>query len=140
MLKISSKFGSSTIINGTPHTINIIPKEYVVFDEKIRKHVISEDHPVVFSDIVIESDMVLSARIETEEVTLRDIPIPIYNKKVIGYDPVPTDVDIIIVSALYASAAQNDPFRHNLYTISDPVYSEDGRTIIGCLGLCKFYI
>lgn len=124
------------IFNGTPHFVNII-REGVVYKPEIRKFVLSgKDVTVVAS---IPSDGVLSAKIDT--VDLPDIDgIPVYGKSIVGCDPLPEGYDLYIVSALYASAmrAQGKDIS-KLYTVADPVYSEDGRTILGCRGICPAF-
>lgn len=124
------------IFNGTPHFVNII-REGVVYKPEIRKFVLSgKDVTVVAS---IPSDGVLSAKIDTVE--LPDIDgIPVYGKSIVGCDPLPEGYDLYIVSALYASAmrAQGKDIS-KLYTVADPVYSEDGRTILGCRGICPAF-
>ena len=131
------------IFNGTPHSINIIRE--AVFKPEIRKFVvpslieltsIGKDVTVVVS---IPSDGVLSAKIDT--VDLPDIDgIPVYGKSIVGCDPLPEGYDLYIVSALYVSAmrAQGNDIS-KLYTVADPVYSEDGRTILGCRGICPAF-
>lgn len=124
------------IFNGTPHFVNII-REAVVYKPEIRKFVADgKDVTVVAS---IPSDGVLSAKIDTVE--LPDIDgIPVYGKSIVGCDPLPEGYDLYIVSALYASAmrAQGKDIS-KLYTVADPVYSEDGRTILGCRGICPAF-
>lgn len=124
------------IFNGTPHFVNII-REGVVYKPEIRKFVLSgKDVTVVAS---IPSDGVLSAKIDTVE--LPDIDgIPVYGKSIVGCDPLPEGYDLYIVSVLYASAmrAQGKDIS-KLYTVADPVYSEDGRTILGCRGICPAF-
>lgn len=125
------------IFNGTPHFINII-REAAVYKPEIRKFVVPDgkDVTVVAS---IPSDGVLSAKIDT--VDLPDIDgIPVYGKSIVGCDPLPEGYDLYIVSALYASAmrAQGKDIS-KLYTVADPVYSEDGRTILGCRGICPAF-
>ena len=125
------------IFNGTPHSINIVRE--AVFKPEIRKFVVpgnEEDVTVVAS---IPSDGVLSAKIDTVE--LPDVGgIPVYGKSIVGCDPLPEGYDIYIVSALYVSAmrAQGNDIS-KLYTVADPVYSEDGRTILGCRGICPAF-
>ena len=126
------------IFNGTPHSINII--DGATFDPSIRKYVAGEEATVVAS---IPSDGVLSATIETWEEEPID-GIPVYGKMITGFDPLPTGYDIYIVSALYAEAADRNKWElgkdiYKLYLVADPVYSLDGRTILGCRGICPYY-
>lgn len=122
------------IFNGTPHPVNII--EGASFDPSIRKYVVRGEATVVAS---IPSNGAISAVIETVEMEPIN-GIPVYGKKIIGVDPLPEGYDIYIVSALYASAMrQMGEDTSVLYTVADPVYSEDGRTILGCRGICPAF-
>lgn len=123
------------IFNGTPHPINIVDGS--TFDPSIRKYVVVGDKATVVASI--PSNGVLSAVIETVEREPIN-GIPVYGKKIIGIDPLPEGYDIYIVSALYASAMrQLGGDTSKLYTVADPVYSEDGRTILGCRGICPAF-
>ena len=128
-----------TIWNATPHSIRIMPASAVTFDASIRKWVAEADTAPV---AVIESTGMLSAKIDS--VDAEPISnIPVFDKNVTGCDPLPSDMsaeDIIIVSALYATAYKRtygDDAR--LYTIADPVYTSDGRTILGSRGICPAF-
>lgn len=127
------------IYNGTPHSINIIDGSR--FDPSIRKYVAEgvaegKEVTVVAS---IPSNGVISAVIETAEMEPIN-GIPVYGKKIAGIDPLPEGYDVYVVSALYASAMrQLGGDTSKLYTVADPVYSEDGRTILGCRGICPAF-
>ena len=106
------------------------------FDPSIRKYVVRGEATVVAS--IPNSGAVLSAIIETAEMEPIN-GIPVYGKKIVDVDPLPEGYDIYIVSALYASTMRQlggDTTR--LYTVADPVYSEDGR-ILGCRGICPAF-
>ncbi len=121
------------IFNGTPHPINVVKNG--VFDPKIRKFVVSEGTTpeIIFS---IPSDGMLSAKIETVLAEPID-GVPVYGKKIMSCDPLPASYDIVVASALYATAARAAGLATDrLYTVADPVYSPDGRTILGCRGIC----
>lgn len=123
------------IYNGTPHAINIVTG--AVFVREIRKFVLpGKDVTVVAS---IPSNGVLSAKIDTVE--LPDIDgIPVYGKSIVGCDPLPEGYDLYVVSALYASAVRaQGGDTSKLYTVADPVYTEDGRTVLGCRGICPAF-
>jgi len=48
--------------------------------------------------------------------------------------------DLYVVSALYASAVRaQGGDTSKLYTVADPVYTEDGRTVLGCRGICPAF-
>ena len=126
------------IWNATPHTINVIA-ENIEFDATIRKYVCRGEVTVAMS---IPSTGMLSAKIDTvDSEPIQNIPV--FSKEVVGCDPLPTEMtddDIIIVSALYASAyrkVHGDDRR--LYTIADPVYTPDGKTILGSRGICPAF-
>lgn len=124
------------IFNGTPHDVDII--EGASYNPSIRKYVVAKDDKatVVAS---IPSNGVVSAVVETAEMEPIN-GIPVYGKKIKGIDPLPEGYDIYIVSALYASAMrQLGGDTSKLYTVADPVYSEDGKTILGCRGICPAF-
>lgn len=119
------------IYNGTPHEIKLIKPESAIKNEKIRKYV--SENPTYVGEI--PSDGILSAKIETKHIKGY-----VYQKQITGIDTLPEGYDYYIVSALYASAykmqnGQND----KLYTVADPVYTTDGKTILGSLGICKSF-
>jgi hypothetical protein len=118
------------IFNGTPHSINIIDNG--IFDPKIRKFV--TDSPNIVKSI--PSDGVLSAKMTT--TTLDPIDgIPVFHKGFTGVDSLPDGFDIIIVSQLFVSGVVSQGGdTSKLFTVSDPVYSTDGKTIHGCGGIC----
>jgi hypothetical protein len=124
------------IYNGTPHVINIcINSEW---NSDIRKFVVADG---VESEIIssIASSGVLSAKINTIEGTPIN-EIPVFSKEIAGCDPLPEGYDIYIVSSLYASAARMVGLdMSKIYTIADPIYSADGRTILGSRGICPAF-
>ena len=120
------------IFNGTPHAINIVVGSE--FMPTMRKHVGGQ---VVKT---IPSNGMLNAIIETIE--LEPVAgIPMYSKRIVSCDELPTEeYDLIIVSALYSSAIQKSGVDYSMVrTIVDPVYSEDGLTIVGCKGLAPLF-
>lgn len=129
---------ATTIINLTPHEIKIVDPASTTFDAAIRKNVCTGDPRIVAT---IPSSGVASARIATQTgATIGDIPVVF--KKVVGCDPLPDADDdaVFVVSALYASAyRQVNGNTDRLYTVADPVYSPDGRTILGSLGICPAF-
>lgn len=123
-------------MNCTPHPLNIVNAENVIFKAALRKYVSEE--PEILRTIP-KSGMVLSAGIETVPGNPVD-GIPVFTKKIASCDPIPDEVDIVIVSALYVSAARAMGYdTSRLYTVADPVYSPDGKTIVGCLGICPAF-
>lgn len=92
----------SKIFNGTPHPINVIANS--VSDPTIRKMVVPAD---VKPEIVVSipSTGVLSAKIDSIDLEpINDIPA--FGKKIASCDPIPEGYDVVIVSALYVSAAR----------------------------------
>lgn len=119
------------IFNGTPHAINVVENSF--FDASIRKFT---GGIVVMS---IPSNGMLNAKINTQSFPSID-GIPVYGKTFTGVDPLPEGFDIYIVSALYSSAAQKAGVdMSKIYTVSDPVMSEDGNSFIGCRGICPAF-
>jgi hypothetical protein len=128
----------SKVYNGTPHNINIY-FEVGVYDEKLRKHVFHLPDATKKPDISIPTDGMLSAKIKTVFSDYVE-GIPVYKKKISGCDPLPEGYDVYVVSALFAYAARKCGMdTSKLYTVADPVYSKDGRTILGCLGICPAF-
>lgn len=124
------------IFNGTPHSINIVVNS--ISDTAIRKMVVPADvQPEIIMSV--PSSGMLSAKIDSVEAEAIN-GIPVFGKKIASCDPIPEEYDVVIVSALYVSAARAmglDTSR--LYTVADPVYSPDGRTILGCRGICPAF-
>lgn len=120
------------IFNGTPHAINVV--ENSVFNPAIRKYT---GGTVVLS---IPSNGMLNAKVSTVELPTVD-GIPVFSKGFSGVDPLPEGYDMYIVSAMYASAAlrQGNIYMNNIYTVADPVYTEDGNSFIGCRGICPSF-
>lgn len=125
-----------TIVNMTPHSVNICDPEQIHFSTEIRKWV--TDDPAVAVIKSIPSSGVLNARITTGEGEAIE-GIPTFEKTIEGCDPLPDDKDaIFIVSALYASAYMKqggDPDR--IMLVADPVMTADGKSFVGCRGLAK---
>ena len=121
------------ILNFTPHNINFFAPDQVRFDSAIRKWVANDGATPVSS---IPSSGVLNAKIDT--VPGVDVGgVPTFIKKVTGCDPLPAGDDIVIVSALFAVAAAKAGLdMARIFTIADPVFTPDGRTVIGCRGIC----
>lgn len=122
------------ILNFTPHNINFFSPDQVSYDQSIRKWV-ANDGASPFASI--PSSGILNARITTDpDGKLGDIPV--FAKTVSGCDPLPDGDSSVIVSALYAVAAQKAGLdMSRIFTVADPVFSTDGRTVLGCLGICR---
>lgn len=119
------------IFNGTPHAINVV--EGSTFNPAIRKYT---GGTVVLS---IPSDGMLNAKVSTVDMPAVD-GIPCFGKAFSGVDMLPEGYDIYIVSAMYASAAaKNNVDMSKVYTVADPVYTEDGNSFIGCRGICPAF-
>jgi hypothetical protein len=119
------------IFNGTPHAINVV--ENSVFNPAIRKYTGGD---IVLS---IPSHGMLNAKITS--VDLPDVDgIPVFGKSFSGVDNLPEGYDVYIVSALYASAAQKaGADMSKIFTVADPVYTEDGNSFTGCRGICPAF-
>lgn len=126
-----------TIINMTPHAINICDPAKIHFETTIRKFV--ADDPTTAVIKTIPSSGVLNARISTVDGDSID-GIPTFEKAIEGCDPLPDAPEdaIFIVSALFASAfikRGGDPAR--IMLVADPVMTVDGKSFVGCRGLAK---
>ena len=126
--------------NGTPHDINIIAGGEncgTHFDKSLRKYVVDGEgeETIVLS---IPSNGMLNAKFEVVDNGYVNQVVPIRGKHLVSLDPLPEGYDIYIVSALYYSACQSMKWDcSQLYTVIDPVYTTDGRTVLGCLALGK---
>ncbi len=119
------------IFNGTPHAINVV--DGAVFTASIRKYT---GGTVVLS---IPSNGMLNAKVSTVDMPAVD-GIPCFGKAFSGVDVIPSGYDIYIVSAMYASAAKAAGVDcSKLYTVADPVYTDDGTSFIGCRGICPAF-
>lgn len=119
------------IFNGTPHAINVV--EGSVFNPAIRKYTGGN---IVLS---IPSNGMLNAKINAVDLPAID-NIPVFGKSFTGVDVLPEGYDIYIVSALYSSAAHKAGMdMSKIYTVADPVYTEDGNSFLGCRGICPAF-
>ena len=120
------------IFNGTPHSINIIDNG--VFDSSIRKFV--TDSPNIIR--TIPSHGMLSSKVSSIDLDPID-GIPVHGKKFTGVDSIPEGYDVVIVSQMFVSGVVSQGGdTSKLFTVSDPVYSTDGKTIHGCRGICPY--
>lgn len=93
----------------------------------------------VTPQVVLESAGMLNAKIETKDAPSLD-DIPMFDKEIVACDPIPSDGNFHVVSALYASAARKMGYdTSRLLLVADPVMSEDGKTFIGCRGLTGIF-
>jgi len=115
--------------NFTPHDINIIDPALVTFKSGIRKYVVnSADYTILHS---IPSNGMLS--VSFEEVIGVEAGLPCKVKRVVGFDPIPEEFDLAIVSGLYASFVDDTRVR----SIIDPVFDQEGKKVVGCLFIGK---
>jgi hypothetical protein len=120
------------IFNGTPHAINVVKN--AVFNPTIRKYI---GGTVVLS---IPSNGMLNATVKTVDLYPVNDIIPVFGKSFTGVDSLPDGYDVYIVSAMYASAAKSAGLdMKNVFTVADPVYTDDGKSFVGCRGLCPVY-
>jgi hypothetical protein len=119
------------IYNGTPHAINVVTG--ASFNANIRKYT---GGTVVLS---IPSNGMLNAKINAVDLPAVD-GIPCFGKSFSGVDSLPDGYDIYIVSALYSSAAIKAGMNMSkIYTVADPVMSDDGNSFLGCRGICPAF-
>lgn len=120
-----------TILNCTPHAINIFSKNDVVDLNDRHLHVVENSE----AQVINPSGTILSAKMVYEGEGY-DV-----QRKYVGVDPVPecADDDLIIVSALYATAVKElGGDTSKLRTVYGTVYDkDDDRKVIGCIGLCR---
>lgn len=119
------------ILNCTPHTINIYSVKDVVDVNDRHLHITDGAE----AQVINPSGTVLSAKMVYEGEGY-DV-----QRKYVGVDPAPEceDGDLIIVSALYASAVKElGGDTSKLRTVYGTVYDKaDDRKVIGCIGLCR---
>jgi hypothetical protein len=121
----------TNIFNGTPHAINVV--DGASFNPSIRKYT---GGTVVLS---IPSNGMLNAKLSTVDLPAVD-GIPVFGKAFTGVDALPNGYDIYIVSAMYASAAKAAGVdMSKVYTVADPVYTDDGNSFLGCRGICPAF-
>jgi len=119
------------IFNGTPHAINVVSGS--VFNPAIRKYT---GGTIV---LTIPSTGMLNAKINAVDLPAID-SIPVFGKSFSGVDALPDGYDIYIVSALYASAAVKAGMdMSKIFTVADPVMSDDGNSFLGCRGICPAF-
>lgn len=134
------------LYNMTGGAITIIDPATCRFDAAIRKHVVCDGEPAIIAEI--PSDGMLEAKIGT--VADGEFGgIPVFVERVTGCDPLPCDMlpdddntsVSFLVSTQYASAYREmygipDEL---FFTVADPVYSSDGKTVIGYTGIREAY-
>ena len=142
------------IFNGTPHAINVV--ENSVFNPSIRKYTGGSIVLSITSNVMLNAkissitlpSIVLADDLFTEEyddcgnivLNKHYAEIPVVGKSFTGIDPLPEGYDIYIVSALYSSAAIKAGMdMSKIYTVSDPVYTDDGNSFLGCRGICPAF-
>ena len=121
------------IFNGTAHPIVIVKD--ATFAPAIRKWVGGD------VSMMLPMNGPLNAKIDTIDGTPID-GIPTFGKKIWNLEPLPDGYDIYVVSSIYATAAKmfwGDKVADKMYTIADPVYSDDGTSIRGCRGICPAF-
>lgn len=134
------------LYNGTAIPVTILSN--AVYEPKKHKWIIPEGMRPELLCVIRVGEKVLRAVTQTNKTSdysasleiERNVLLPIFNKKVQYCDPIPEGYDIVIVSSLYANAYQKMYGEDTrLYTISDTVFSEDGRTILGSRGICPAF-
>lgn len=125
------------IKNYTPHNVAIFKTDDISYNPSIRKWIVNDGATPMFN---IPSSGMLNANIDTVQSV--DISgVPSFVKRVTGCDPLPAGDFIVLVSALYATAAQKSGLINmsRVFTIADPVFTPDGRTVVGCRGICPAF-
>lgn len=119
------------VFNGTPHAITILDPSCFTMKAEIRKLV--SETPVTSATYL--SNGMLSAKFEEKTIDL-GLGIKTVQKSIVSVDPLPDGYDFYIVSALYAMAAASTGIdTTKLLTVSNPIFTPDGRTVLGCEGL-----
>lgn len=125
-----------TIVNATPHSINIFSTYSVNYDTKQRKYFVSGNEEP--THIIPPSGMMLNAQLET--IPDGDIGgIPLQRTAVVSADSLPDGDDVFIVSRIFHSALHTlgEPTDRTLL-VGSPVYrvTENGAIApVGCLAL-----
>lgn len=128
------------IVNLTPHPITILSEEDIQYNPMIRKWTTSKKNVVPIAQI--PSQGLANAKTSVEHCDPIN-GIPVMRKALAGVDPLPSEESdtIFVVSALYATSYRKlyPESKVKLYTIADPVYTEDGRTVLGSRGICEAF-
>lgn len=137
---------SKNIYNGTATPIIIISN--AVYEPRKRKYIVPDGIKPEYLCIIKSEQKVLRANTETRELDTvqettelgRNILLPIHKKTAVCCDKIPEGYPIVIVTSLYANIYQKLYGENNrLYTISDTVFTEDGRSILGARGICQAF-
>lgn len=137
LLKFERGVVMNKIFNGTPHAIKVVDPSTATFNPQLRKWV--SECPT-YLNIIEPSGTLLNASIKN--VRMPDVVgLPCFDKEIIGCSDFPQGYDVVIVSALYANAYRsvNGSFADSMYTVSDPVYTPDGNSFVGCLGIARAF-
>jgi hypothetical protein len=122
-------------VNMTPHPINIFAADDVEFLASARKNVVNEGAvPLI---VIPPSGEMLNAKMGSRGLGVLH-GVPISEPQVLGADEPPSGD--VIVSRLYAVAAQSLPPETTLWVVDSPVYKQipdGGFAPCGCLGLAK---
>ncbi len=119
------------IFNGTAHNIHIV--RGATFNQQLPTYTLGNGK---VTRVITSSDM-LNAKITTTNTGNID-DIPQFQKRTEGYSPLLEGYDVYIVSLLYVQAYTGKD-KEKLFTVADPVMSNDGKTFIGCRGLTKAF-
>jgi hypothetical protein len=123
------------VLVAVPHDVNIYERCY--FDQSIHKYVKAEGQtPIV---VLPRSGILLNAKTAVEELPNLFGIIPDCRKRIESCDDYPEGYDLVIVSALYASAylkTHEGKFPSSMRLVADPVVDKDGN-IVGCMRLTQ---
>ena len=132
--------GVDQVVNATPHPLHFYSDKNVVFNDKIRKHILEEprEKPVL---VIPPSGVVLSVRFRIKKYSKTLQGIPIIKRKVREVDVPPPEWEdkLIIVSSSFARACEQQgvSWLDRLLVVTSPVYKQNGYGLmpVGCLHL-----
>lgn len=122
------------IFNGTLEDINIIYG--AEFDDEIAEYVGGE----IIKTIPRNSELYASGMGFKLLEGMDPIDgIPVFDRESIYCDQLPKGYDVYIVSETYAALyVSQEEQNGRIFTLADPVFEEDGETIIGYRGISLF--
>ena len=123
------------MLNCTAHEVRIIKPSCAVFNNEVRKFILTEPLHLATFLVIPKSGILLSAKYYTVAEEPID-GIPIMSEEVVGVDK-PTVGEDCIVSQKYAAAFRLSDYRPaSLFCVGRPVYATaDGKQPVGVLDL-----
>jgi hypothetical protein len=122
------------IFNGTSHTIDFYDLSQCESDKDGRKLWLKAGEKPIYS---LPAGVNLNCQKTNAPSPEGDFPFMVRGGIVFtGYDPIPEDSDLVIVSNLYRSAVQSlGGDTSKLATIDSSVYEDGNPRPVGCIGL-----